>query len=109
MPPLGGRSVEGGVFGRSAGPDEGVFAGEAFARALCRKRSPANRDAVRDLQWFRFRRRQRQRAVPAFTTQQIDDGEMTMSKESIGAPMRIGGANVETNGFAGKWALIQGA
>jgi DHA1 family bicyclomycin/chloramphenicol resistance-like MFS transporter len=26
--------VEGGVFGRSAGPDEGVFAGEALARAL---------------------------------------------------------------------------
>ena len=28
------RSLEGGVFGRSAGPDEGVFAGEALARAL---------------------------------------------------------------------------
>ena len=28
------RSVEGGVFGRTAGPDEGVFAGEALARAL---------------------------------------------------------------------------
>ncbi len=32
-----------------------------------------------------------------------------MSKESISAVTGVRGANVETNGFAGKWALITGA
>src|SRR6058998_3682637 len=35
--------------------------------------------------------------------------ERKMSKESISAVTGVRGANVETNGFAGKWALITGA